>query len=411
MPIAPRSYPRSPRSATVDCSVGDALDNALVNHERAVQAGCVRQRTPFRRGPLATLADLEEVTSAWVHWHNNQRLIHRIGRVPSTEADHYATTDTADRPDTQTEVCIKPGTLHRRSLGTRGAQNMRDQPTVDVLVVTYQSSADLPWFLDSLPAMVGEIKINLIAVDNASTDGSADLLADRAKILLRNGRNVGLTRAINQAAAVSDAEWLLVVNPDTRLVHGSIAALIRTAMDTEVAGAIGPRIRDLDGNDYPTGRRFPSVIGGALHALLGAVWPNNPATRAYHHQDRPTNSPTVVDWISGACMLIRREAFDAVGGFDTSYFMYFEEVDICLRLARAGWRVVLDPQAEIVHREGGSTRSRPFRKVLNHHRSALRFFCRQHEHDRWIWFTPLVAAGLAVRALLSLALTCVRRPR
>ena len=283
--------------------------------------------------------------------------------------------------------------------------------TVDVLVVTYQSSADLPCFLDSLPAAADETEINLIAVDNASTDGSADLLADHATILLRNERNVGLTQAINQAAAVGDAEWLLVVNPDTRLAPGSITALITTAKDTERVGAVGPRIRDLDGRDYPTGRRFPSVVGGALHALLGAVWPNNPATRAYHHQERLTTTPTTVDWISGACMLIRREAFDAISGFDTSYFMYFEEVDVCLRLARAGWQVLLDPQVEIVHREGGSTRFRPFRKVVDHHRSALRFFRRQHEHDRWIWCTPLVAAGLAVRALLSLTLTWVRRHR
>ena len=192
---------------------------------------------------------------------------------------------------------------------------------------------------------------------------------------------MGLTVAINQGAAETSADWLLIVNPDTRLPEGSIARLIETAASDERIGCVGPWITSLDGSPYPTGRRFPSVGVGIVHAALGSVWKNNPATRTYFG-DTGT-AMTDVDWVSGSCMLFRRSAFDAIGGFDTRYFMYFEECDAQLRLHRAGWRVVLDPAAEVFHREGGSTRHAPFRKVYNHHRSALRFYCRYHDRDLW----------------------------
>jgi N-acetylglucosaminyl-diphospho-decaprenol L-rhamnosyltransferase len=150
---------------------------------------------------------------------------------------------------------------------------------------------------------------------------------------------------------------------------------------------------------------------GALHALVGTVWPGNPATRRYHMADRVRSGPSDVDWVSGSCMLVRRAAFDQVGGFDPGYFMYFEELDFCLRLARAGWRVVLEPQAVAVHHIGGSTSSAPYRKVINHHRSAVRFYRRRYEGDPRILLTPVVAAGLAARLVVSLARTWWDRRR
>jgi N-acetylglucosaminyl-diphospho-decaprenol L-rhamnosyltransferase len=109
-------------------------------------------------------------------------------------------------------------------------------------------------------------------------------------------------------------------------------------------------------------------------------------------------------------MLLRRSAFEAVGGFDGGYFMYFEDMDLCLRLARAGWRVVLDPVAKVEHAGGNSSRRAPYRKVLSHHRSSLRFYTRRFARDPRILLTPLVAAGLALRGAVSLARTAqVRR--
>jgi N-acetylglucosaminyl-diphospho-decaprenol L-rhamnosyltransferase len=105
-----------------------------------------------------------------------------------------------------------------------------------------------------------------------------------------------------------------------------------------------------------------------------------------------------VDWVSGACMLLRRDAYEAAGRFDAGYFMYFEEMDFCLRLRRAGWRVVYDPGAEVTHILGGSTRSAPYRKVWNHHRSALRFYCRRYARDLRLLLASLARTAIAQRA-------------
>ena len=144
---------------------------------------------------------------------------------------------------------------------------------------------------------------------------------------------------------------------------------------------------------------------------LAPLWPENPATRRYHMAGANRSQPLEVDWVSGACMLIRRQAFEEVSGFDPGYFMYFEEMDFCLRLARAGWRVVYDPVAEVTHMIGGSTRSAPYRKVLNHHRSALRFYRRRYARDPRLVLLPLSAAFLAARGLVSLARTAIAQAR
>lgn len=281
----------------------------------------------------------------------------------------------------------------------------RDEKTVGLVLVTYQSAEDLPPFLESLPAAVEPLALNVIGVDNTSTDGSASFVEQFGGTVIRNRQNVGLAAAINQGAAATDAEWILVANPDTHLAPGSIATLVETALTDETIGMIGPRIARLDGSPYPSGRRFPSLAVGIAHALLGGVWPSNPATRAYF--GNPVTTISDVDWISGCCMLFRRSAFDAVGGFDTRYFLYFEETKMALDMHRAGWRVVLDPSVEIRHREGGSMRSAPFRKIRSHHRSALRFYCDYHQGSPWLLFAPLVAAGLIVRGAASMLRTAI----
>ncbi|MFF7941582.1 glycosyltransferase family 2 protein [Nocardia gamkensis] len=281
----------------------------------------------------------------------------------------------------------------------------RDDKTVGLVLVTYQSAEDLPPFLESLPAAVEPYTLEVVGVDNTSTDNSADLVEAFGGTVIRNSENVGLAAAINQGAAATNAGWILVANPDTRLAPGSIAALVDTATVDDGIGMIGPKVARLDGTPYPTGRRFPSLAVGIAHALLGGVWPTNPATRRYFGE--PVTTVSDVDWISGCCMLFRREAFDAIGGFDTRYFLYFEETKVALDMHRAGWRVVLDPNVEIRHREGGSMRSAPFRKIRSHHRSALRFYCDYHQGSPWLLFAPLVAAGLVVRGALAVLRTAI----
>jgi len=284
-----------------------------------------------------------------------------------------------------------------------------DEKSVDLILVTYNSAEDLERFLPTLQTAVEPLTLAVIAVDNASVDGSADIVEAHGATVIRNSDNLGLTRALNQGAALGNGDWILVANPDTVLSPGAIGALVESARSDDRIGLIGPRVSRLDGSAYPTGRRFPSIGIGIAHAMLGSVWPENPATRAYF--GHPVTSVSDVDWISGCCMLFRRTAFEDVAGYDQRYFMYFEETKIALDLHRAGWRVVLDPTVEIRHREGGSTRHAPFRKVRNHHRSALRFYIDYNRGRPWIVLTPVVAAGLVLRGAVSVLRTAIARRR
>jgi N-acetylglucosaminyl-diphospho-decaprenol L-rhamnosyltransferase len=282
---------------------------------------------------------------------------------------------------------------------------------IAVVLVTYESAEDLPACIASLPLAAAPHELEILVVDNASRDDSAGVGRTLGAKVVESHRNLGYSRAANRGAAETTAPWLLVANPDTLLAPGSLARLVATAEADPRIACIGPRLRNLDGSDYPTGRRFPSLLVGGLHALLGPVWPDNPATRRYHLTDLDRTRPARVDWVSGACMLLRRSAFDAVGGFDGSYFMYFEDMDLCLRLARAGWKIVLEPRAIVEHVVGGSTRSAPYRKVLDHHRSTLRFYRRRYARDPRLVLLPLVAAALLVRGAASIVRTALQRSR
>jgi N-acetylglucosaminyl-diphospho-decaprenol L-rhamnosyltransferase len=299
------------------------------------------------------------------------------------------------------------------------------RPACSIVLVSYHSAADLGPCLESLPAAAAGLDLEVVVVDNASSDASAEVARRLGATVgppvgagggftlkvVENHANLGYARAANQGAAATTADWLLVANPDTRFEPGSLARLLQTAAADPTIGCVGPHLRNPDGSDYPTGRRFPSVFVGALHAVLGTVGPGNPATARYHMTGVDRSVPVQVDWVSGACMCVRRDAWDAVGGFDPGYFMYAEDMDLCLRIARAGWRVVFDGGARVWHTVGGSTRRRPYRKVLDHHRSALRFYVRHYRRDPRIVLTPLVAGFLTARGAVSLGRTAVGRRR
>jgi N-acetylglucosaminyl-diphospho-decaprenol L-rhamnosyltransferase len=283
-------------------------------------------------------------------------------------------------------------------------------PLVAAVLVTYESAADLPGCVESITAAAPPGAVEVVVVDNASRDASAEVARSLGLKVIENPGNEGYARAMNAGAAASSSAWVLALNPDTRLAPGALARLLATGEADPAVACVGPDLRNPDGTWYPTGRRFPSLAVGGLHALLAPVWPANPATRHYHMADADRSRPVTVDWVSGACMLLRRSAFEAVGGFDGGYFMYFEDMDLCMRLARAGWRVMLDPGARVEHAGGNSTRKAPYRKVLNHHRSTLRFYCRRYARDPRLLLAPLVAAALVVRAAISLLRTWLTRP-
>jgi N-acetylglucosaminyl-diphospho-decaprenol L-rhamnosyltransferase len=138
------------------------------------------------------------------------------------------------------------------------------------------------------------------------------------------------------------------------------------------------------------------------HALLGIFRPDNRFTRSYQRNDldQASGGPVEVDWVSGACFLVRRSAFEQVGGFDESYFMYAEDVDLCWRLRQEDWSAAYVPAAEVTHRQGVSTDHHPYRMIVEHHRSLLRFAVRSSRGWRR-GALPVVALGIGIRAGLA----------
>src|SRR5262249_18577598 len=146
-----------------------------------------------------------------------------------------------------------------------------------------------------------------------------------------------------------------VLNVDLTFAPGTARPLVdRLESDTQV-GAIGPLIRNLDGSIYPSARCIPSVFVAVGHGLLGLLWPTHPFTVRYRQLDVDPSVSRAVDWISGSAIWQRRDALDAIGAWDERYFMYMEDLDLCWRLRQAGWQIVFEPGAEIVHVQGAVT--------------------------------------------------------
>ncbi|MEB3048803.1 glycosyltransferase family 2 protein [Mycolicibacter sp. MYC123] len=271
-----------------------------------------------------------------------------------------------------------------------------------VVTVTYSPGWHLDRFLASL-SLATDRPVRVLMADNGSIDGAPQEAVQRypGVRLHDTGSNLGYGGAVNSAVTLlagdEYGEFFIVANPDVQWGPGSIDALLEAASRWPNAATLGPLIRDPDGSVYPSARHLPSLIRGGMHAVVGPLWPNNPWSRAYRqeHQE-PSERP--VGWLSGACLLVRRAAFDAVGGFDERYFMYMEDVDLGDRLAKAGWLNVYVPSAEVLHQKGHATGKDPAANLAAHHRSTYTYLADRH--TGW-WRAPLrrtMRGALAVRS-------------
>jgi N-acetylglucosaminyl-diphospho-decaprenol L-rhamnosyltransferase len=203
-----------------------------------------------------------------------------------------------------------------------------------VVTVTYSPGPHLGRFLASL-SHATERPVSVLMADNGSTDGAPQAAVERypGVRLFSTGSNLGYGSAVNRAIAeLGDVdEWIVVANPDVQWGPGSIDALLDAAARWPRAATLGPLIHDPDGSVYPSARQLPSVLRGGMHAVVGPLWKTNPWSAAYR-QERLEPSERPVGWLSGSCLLVRRAAFQQIGGFDERYFMYMEDsTSMCRR--------------------------------------------------------------------------------
>lgn len=250
-------------------------------------------------------------------------------------------------------------------------------PAVAVVIVSFNAREVLVACLDSLARDAGA-RIETVVVDNASDDGSPAAAADRADAprVIANTLNVGFARACNQGLRATSAARVLFLNPDATVTKGAIGALASRLDSEPDVGVVGPLTRQPDGTiQVSTGPDLTLAAERRQRRLVIGVRDRDPdalrrAAAAHAHEHEP-------DWVSGACLMARREALEAVGGFDEDFFLYEEDADLCRRLRATGWRVVFTPAAEVRHELGRSMEQAPERARQEYHRSHLLYY-RKH---------------------------------
>jgi N-acetylglucosaminyl-diphospho-decaprenol L-rhamnosyltransferase len=262
-------------------------------------------------------------------------------------------------------------------------------PRVSAVLVSWNTRNDLLDALASLDRV--RLPLEVIVVDNASSDGTAEAvrLARPNVFLIANAENVGFGRAANQGIRAARAPYVLLLNSDAALQPGALEALVALLDARSDVAVAAPRTRYEDGSiQVSFGKDLTPLNEFVQRRLVKGVARREP--RALVQAERAAGVEHEPDWVSGSCWLARREALEAVGLFDEGYFLYEEDADLCLRLRRAGFRIVFTPAAEAVHRQGKSAELSEGRALSEYHRSHVRYYDKHN--------------GLLARAALRLSL-------
>ena len=264
---------------------------------------------------------------------------------------------------------------------------------VACVVVTYDA---LPWIERCLASVAGA---QTIVVDNGSSDGTPDAVRERFPLVrVVEERNRGLAAGWNRGIAEADAEHVLVLNADAWLVEDALARLVDAADRHPRAAAVGPLLLNPDGSLQRSVRGFPTAWRLATEYLyLRKLAPGSRALNAFYGAGFDHESERAVDWVMGACFLLRRSAYDEVGPFDERYFLFSEEVDWMRRAADRDWSVVFTPEARCVHVGGASHGGRLFRENVRGNLRYLSLHGRPGEAER---VRRMLRASLLVRATI-----------
>ena len=268
-------------------------------------------------------------------------------------------------------------------------------PDLSIVIVSWNVRDLLRRCLLSLAVGQEEPLSEVIVVDGASADGSAEMVEAEFPWVrvIRRSENVGFSRGSNLGLAEASGRYLLLLNPDAEVVDDALTRMTRYLEAHPKVGALGPKLVYPDGRIQSSRRRFPTLATAFFESTwLQPIAPQS-LLRHYYVLDRPDDATLEVDWVMGACLMVRREAYEAAGPLDEGYFMYSEEMEWQRRIKAAGWQVVYYPEAEVVHHEGKSSEQVAARRHIYFQCSKLRYF--YHYHGR--------LAGALLRAFLLLS--------
>jgi len=284
-----------------------------------------------------------------------------------------------------------------------------ERPVISAIVISYNTRAMTLDCLRSLYGDLGEMPSEVFVVDNASSDGSAAAIRDAFPqvIVIENARNAGFGAANNQAMRLARGEFLLLVNSDAILKPGAIAAMFEPMHADDRCAVVGPQLLNADGSLQPSCYKFPGPMRSIFeNTLLTAAFPNHRVFgdyRAWKHDTRRE-----VQFVIGACLLVRRSAVDEIGLFDEAFFLYAEETDWLYRFGRAGWKIWFTPAAQVFHLCGASGRQQPLRVFTEFHRGQERFVRKHHGRAGLVVYRTAKVYGSVVRLAVFSAHSVVR---
>jgi GT2 family glycosyltransferase len=283
---------------------------------------------------------------------------------------------------------------------------------ISIVLVHRNGTEMLRNCLASLPGACEGLRHEILLIDNGSSDDSVAMVRrEFPQVRLRiNKANTGFTRANNQGIKSSRGRVVALLNNDTICHPRAFAVLVRELDSNPNAGIVAPKLLNSDGSRQFSFRSFPGFQQALFNreSLLTRYFPNNPYSSNYLRNDDPGDEPQEVDWASGACLVIRRELIDRIGGLDEGFFMYSEDVDYCLRAWHAGYRVLYRPEAVVTHLGGQTSARTPFRPIYERHRSMYRFY-KKHYSRELLFLDAATALVVTMRCLTQLAMESLRR--
>jgi len=254
-------------------------------------------------------------------------------------------------------------------------------PDLSVIILNYNTRDHLRACLKSVQAEGSALDSEVIVVDNASVDGSAEMVAAEFPWarLIRAPRNGGFAYGNNLALREARGAAVMLLNPDTEVPHGAFAALLARLTADPRVGVVGPKLLRPDGSMHLASRRSFPTPSVAFYRLSGLsrVFPANPRFGRYNLTYVDPDVALDVDSVCGACMLVRREVIERIGLLDERFFMYGEDLDWCLRARQAGWTVRYEPSIVVLHQHGAASRQRALRTNFHFFR-AMDLFYRKH---------------------------------
>jgi len=282
--------------------------------------------------------------------------------------------------------------------------------SLSLVVVGYDSDEVWPEFCESL-ARSTVVPGEVVVVENSpALPPTIPSLPELSITVTHRPDNPGYGTSANHGVSElsTTPDLIVICNPDIVWQADTLEKMVAELESQPTVGIVGPRLLNNDGSTYPSARAFPGIRIGIGHALLGDLWKNNPWTTRYLGTQEGSE-PRIVDWLSGACLMIREETFTSIDGFDEGYFMFVEDVDLCFRAKKQGWRSLFVPDAVLTHSGAHSTGPRMAEMVKAHHLSMRKFLFRLYAGPVYWPIRQALRAGLWLRGAVA-PLRYRRRP-